>query len=264
MLKFHLIGNWPRGCVQCSIVSSTFQPADPIKKRIEESWAAAKMRLGDKLFDGPMCRLESSAIRDGVLQLNLSRTSYKPFLGTNLTGAHLADQVGSAAMANPVGMSCALISAEGFLMMGQRNDLVAYYPSRVHPFAGALEPHEPIDVFAEVQRELAEELSLNEQDITDIRCVALVEDLALRQPELIFLVRCALPDQQIAAQLDAGEHVATFVVEPDPAAAQAALVNRSLLTPVGAATLLVWGRYTFGNDWFESAYSGFTPAPPPR
>jgi hypothetical protein len=48
-------------------------------------------------------------------------------------------------------VSPALLTADGFLMMGRRNASVAYYPNRVHPFAGALDPGDA-DMFAAVRR----------------------------------------------------------------------------------------------------------------
>ena len=57
------------------------------------------------------------------------------------TGSRGGDNHGSAdCLANPVGVSPALLSADNFLIMGRRNASVAYYPNRIHPFAGALEP----------------------------------------------------------------------------------------------------------------------------
>lgn len=263
MLRFHLIGDFPPGRVCCGFVPSTFHPGRQVQSIIDTAWAAAKSRLGDKLFDGPMCRLESYQVAANALHLTLSRVSYKGFLGTNLAHSELAEEFGQEALANPVGLSCALVAADGFLMMGRRNSTVAYYPNRVHPFAGALEPEdggdrERTDVFAEVRRELKEELSFDGPDIADMRCMGLVEDRSLRQPELVFLVRSTLARGQIESQLDATEHQATYVVDPTRSAAEAALRERTLLTPVGTATLLLWGRVTLGVQWFGAAAAAFT------
>ena len=61
-----------------------------------------------------------------------------------------------------LGISVALISRDQRLVMGRRNERVAYYPGRIHPFAGALEPADELDIFAAVRRELQEELGLAE------------------------------------------------------------------------------------------------------
>jgi 8-oxo-dGTP pyrophosphatase MutT (NUDIX family) len=147
-----------------------------------------------------MCRLESWAFESGRVSFGLSRTSYKHFWGTNLTHPEYADRYGPGVMANPVGVSPALETADGFLLLGRRNALVAYYPTRVHPFAGCLEPSDAAageagasrgaatdgaapDVFAAVIRELAEELRLTAADVELVRLTGLVEDVRLRQPD---------------------------------------------------------------------------------
>jgi hypothetical protein len=173
-------GEWSPQRVTVTWSPSTRRILPEVECAIEQAWSAAQARLGDKLFDGSMCRLECWSASGDRLDLTLSHTSYRAFLGTNLFNAHLADTFGREVLANPVGLSTALQTADGYLVLGRRNDSVAYYPNRVHPFAGALEPAEPTDVFAEIRRELREELSLADADLTTIRCVGLAEDRSLR------------------------------------------------------------------------------------
>jgi hypothetical protein len=116
---------------------------------------------------------------------------------------------------------------------------VAYYPDRVHPFAGAIEPRDAVDVFGAVLRELREELSLVGSDVTGIRCVGLVEDNALRQPELVFLTRCALTGGQIEARVDRAEHHGAWAVRTDAGSIKQAVSDPSL-TPVAVAALMLF------------------------
>jgi 8-oxo-dGTP pyrophosphatase MutT (NUDIX family) len=203
------------------------------------------------LFDGPMCRLESFHA-GAKLELALSRTSYKPFLGTNLTHAQYADKYGGSALANAVGLSSALESSDGFLMLGRRNGAVAYYPGRVHPFAGALEPAAEVDVFADVRRELAEEVGLSGGDVAEIVCLGMAEDVSVRQPELIFRVGSTWTRARIERSLDAAEHQDCVAVEQRAETVAAALADPAL-TPIAVATLLLWGRGRFGAAWFDAA-----------
>src|SRR5262245_50331524 len=133
VLKFHAIGEWPRGRVRCQWVPSSFHPDADALNLIEQSWQSVNRRPGVHLFDGPMCRLEAFSSDADELRLSLSPVSYKPFLGTNLQNPQLAEKSGWQALANPLGVSCALLSSDGALMMGQRNQQVAYYPGRIHP-----------------------------------------------------------------------------------------------------------------------------------
>lgn len=218
---------------------------------IEASWREAGGRPGVHLFDGPMCRLERVNASADELRLTISRTSYKQFHGTNMTHPELP----RGELASPVGLSCALESADGYLLLGKRNDRVAYYPSRLHPFAGALEPGDggTPDVFAEVRRELEEELSLTPAEVAELTCVALIEDHALRQPELIFLARSHLARREIEARLDPGEHDAVVAVVPQEARVDELLAETERMTPVCAGAVLAWSATRFGPVWFADA-----------
>ncbi len=223
-----------------------------------------------------MCRLESYRATDAALDLTLSLTSYKMFMGTNMMNPHIADRFGRSALANPLGVSPALETADGYLMLGRRNARVAYYPSRVHPFSGCLEPVDggeaargvnesrsasagpaAPDVFATVRRELREELSLQESDLTEIRCAGFVEDESLRQLELMFRVKCTRTRAELERQVDQSEHNASLAVPATPVGIEPYLSDPQL-TPVAVAALLLWGRAALGAPWFEAAAARVT------
>ena len=253
MFTVRHVGDWPEGAIETRWAHASRPTVPEVEAAIDEAWASALARPGLHLFDGPMCRLESSSVApDGRLRLVLSTTSYKTFLGTNLTRPDFARQHGPQILANPVGVSALLETADAFLLLGRRSDAVAYYPGRVHPFAGALEPRDGADVFAAVRRELREELSLEPGDAGGLHCVGLVEDDALRQPELVFLARCRLARAQVEARLDPAEHRGVYAVPATREAVEAALPDPAL-TPVAAASLLLWGRLRIddGEHWFR-------------
>ena len=252
MLTYHAIGDWPAGQVQLAWTDRALRRIDPeVEQIIDDAWARVTARPGVHLFDGPMCRLESFEATPDALSLRLSPTSYKPFVGTNLQNPHLADRHGRDVMANPVGVSAALETGDGYMVLGRRNASVAYYPQRVHPFAGALEPRDGSSAFGAVYRELREVLSLDPQDVV-LRCTGLVEDRALRQPELIFLASTPLDRAAVERRLDQVEHDACWWVAARPDLVRASATDPAL-TPVGVASLLLAGRLRFGEDWFRAA-----------
>src|SRR5687767_2626134 len=159
VLTFHSLGDWPPGAVAARWAEKSRPIIPEVEALIDAAWAEAQRRAGVRLVDGPMCRLEAWSASPARLELVVAGGSYKPFLGTHLSHPEPADRFGPHALANPVGVSPALETSDGYLMLGRRNASVAYYPSRIHPFAGALDPRDRSDVFAAVRRELAEELS---------------------------------------------------------------------------------------------------------
>jgi 8-oxo-dGTP pyrophosphatase MutT (NUDIX family) len=250
ILRFHAAGRWAPAQVLIHRIDSSWRANTEIERLVDDAWHAATTRPGVNLFDGPMCRLESWDASPDCLSLNLSDTTYKRFLGTNLTHPDLADRFGQAVLANPVGVSPALLTADGFMMMGRRNATVAYYPNRVHPFAGALDPADA-DPFAAVRRELAEELSFADAAVGEVYCTGIAEDLAIRQPELIFVARTIRTRQEVEAAMDETEHDATWSAPATAEAIEAAVRSDESFTPVAIAAMLLYGRLAFGGEFFR-------------
>lgn len=189
------------------------------------------------------------------MSLSFSRTSYKSFFGTNLRNAARLKSFGPTAFASAVGVSPALISADGRFLMGRRNGSVAFYPEHVHPFSGALEPTPGLDVFAEIRRELREELNFSADDAGDVRVLGIAEDASIRQPELIAACVSRLSKREIEARLDDAEHTGVWSAVASPEAlATAATPGRdgTPFTPVARAALLLWGKHAFGERWFDN------------
>jgi hypothetical protein len=254
MLTIHVTGRWAEHHVRSQWTDSSRPVLPEVEAEIERAWSAAMSRPGIHLFDGPMCRLERWNATPEALTLTLSPTSYKTFLGTNMVNPHLADRHGASILANPAGTCVALESADGQLVLGRRNAKVAYYPNRVHPVAGALEPGDHGNVFETVRRELDEELHLRPEDVSDLVCLGILEDHRLQQPELMLRARANRSLAEIRSMLDETEHHAMIGVEMSPAAVAQCIVDPAL-TPVAVGALLLWGRETFGEEWFAANQS---------
>jgi len=243
MLTFHATGDWPEGAVHIRRAESTRATIPEVEAAIEKSWHEAKSRRpGANLFDGELCRLESFAAANESLELVISRTTYKAFFGTNISNPHLADRFGPHVLANPIGISCALVTCDDFIILGRRNSSVAHYPNRVHPFAGMLEQRESLDVFDEVRRELHEEISLLPGQLTDLRCIGILEDSSLRQPELIFSARTTRSRTELEAQVDVKEHGSAWATPANESSLRTAISNPGEFTPVAIGSLILWAR----------------------
>jgi hypothetical protein len=248
-------GDWTRERVRTRWVPSGLKPPPAVAELIERTWSEELRVPGVRLFDGPLCRLEAWRATGDALELDLSRTSYKPFLGTNGRHAELSRTHGESAMANAVGTSAAVVTSDGYLLFGERGPHVALYPNRVHPIGGCLEPAEHVDVIADMARELREELVVTDAEILDIRCVALGRDSALLQPELTFVARIAVARQELERRIDREEHRGSWCIPAEAGAIDHALCDGRPQTPLTRLTLLAYGAWAFGEEWF-SARSG--------
>ena len=223
----------PRTRLDVEVVSTTYLPHPDANA---DAWRDAKARLGDKLFDGPMCRFEGLTLNAGGFRLRVSRTSYRGFIETNLFGPRTLP---TDALARPIGVSVALETADRHLVLGRRGDGVAYYPNRTHPFAGSLEWSERpggIDPFADCRRELREELGLADDEVHDLALTGVAEDLDLRHPELIFAARTTLDVPALRRRLDRAEHDAVAAFPATQRGVETALADDAL-TPVARAAV---------------------------
>lgn len=237
MLKYLVTGRWGPGGVAARFVHGTRRETAASRAAIAGAWQRVGADPRVKLFDGPMCRLEAFAVEhSGALRLDLSPTSYRVFLGTNLHGPR---DLPIETLANPLGVSPALQTSDGFLLFGRRNASVAYYPHRLHPFSGSLEPppdERALDIFSECRRELAEELNLAAGDVTDLLLLGIVEDTQIRHPELILHARTTLDRAGLERRLDPMEHAGIHAVPANREGVAAALEDASF-TPVARAAL---------------------------
>jgi 8-oxo-dGTP pyrophosphatase MutT (NUDIX family) len=250
MIRILQTGIWSAEQLSVRWTDNTRRIVEEVESAIDNAWATALARPKVHLFDGPMCRLETWRATKDHLALTISKSSYRIFVGTNMAHPEFADLYGAQVMANPVGVSPALLTSDGQLLLGRRSATVAYYPSRVHPFAGCMEPKDP-DPFAAILRELKEELSLEKEDLQEINCIGIAEDASLRQPELIFSVRIAVTRARIEAQLDPVEHHSIWAIPAEQDRIAIALKQDQQLTPVARAALLLWGRQTLGQEWYD-------------
>ena len=251
MVAYHLTGRWLPGSVETRFVPSTRIDTETSRCSIERAWERVNADPKVHVFDGPMCRLEGFGSlpappdKPSRLRLELSMTTYRVFLGTNLHGPR---DLPTETLASPVGVSPALQTCDGFLLFGRRNQRVAYYPHRLHPFSGALEPPPNggnVDIFEECRRELAEELNLAASEIPQVELMGIVEDARIRYPELILHARTNLSREDVTARLNAAEHDGLVAVPAEPACIEVALSDAAY-TPVGRAALTLFAHQCLG------------------
>lgn len=239
MLDHLLTLDRPIRNVEVTWAPSSRQSSDEIEHAIESAWQAKATQPGVNLFDGPMCRLEGYQRLGDTVHLTLSTTSYRVFLGTNLYGNRSWP---IEALSNPIGVSPALITTDGKLAFGIRNASVAYYPHRLHPFSGALEPPTgglPLDIFAESRRELGEELHLAAEEISDLALLGIVRDRDIRHPELILYAKTSLASDELRNRVDPDEHCGIVFIDSADGFAGATIPCEPTPVATAAMTLFV-------------------------
>ncbi len=233
-----------------------------VESAINATWDAIeheRAAVGQQLYNGRLARLVSWTACDNAAKLTVADTDYKSFLGTNLHNAHLHATFGDACFANAIGTSALILTRDGCIVMGRRSTKVAFHAGYLHTIGGMLEEPDrdgdTYDVFAAMRREIREELNITDDEITDVRCTGLVRDTTIIQPELIFDAAVNLTVDQIRERFNAEtdeEHSALESVREDPEAVLPFIDNAGKIAPIAVAALMLHGRLTWGNTWYEN------------
>ncbi len=259
------VGQFDRDRVQVRWSDSRRPTNEQIEAAIEEAWAE-QSRLaaaeGRTLYDGRLCRVINCETQEAAMLVTLGDVSYKEFVGTNLTNAQLRYVHGAEVLANPLGVSAAVVTGDGFVLLGRRSNKVFSNAGCVHPIGGIMEkpadPGQAPDPFEAMTDELFEELALPAKAITRNVCLGVVRAKRIVQPEMVFEVHVrsgveAIRDRAARAA-DASEHDELVPIRDHPAAVVTYIEkNYAQLTPVAMATLLLHGQRHWGIGWFATA-----------
>lgn len=217
---------------------------------------------GYHLYNGRIVRLLRYRVEDNRLLMEGGPSDFAHFIGTNYLNYHRASEFGWDTFSNPIGVSGILITRDGWILYGRRNERVACHPGYVQAFGGSLEVQElqadgTFDAFACVLRELEEEAGVRDCDVTEITCIGLARDRQIRQPELIFDVQVRQSREEMADRLrhddPEQEHAEMVTCRDEPDAIVPFIRTAGLISPVSVGALFLHGRRRFGDDWYEQA-----------
>jgi hypothetical protein len=161
----------------------------PQNDEIDRVWQS---RLSDNpsLFDGLQVRLDSWQVDEERLILHTSLTSYREFLGTNLSHPDWTE----ASLANPIGVSGLVFTSDGYIILGVRSADLGEYSGYIDTIGGNLSPslhvtNNMIDPFKAFSSEVEEELSIESGQIESGVIVGLWRNVETMRPELVFRTR---------------------------------------------------------------------------
>jgi hypothetical protein len=234
-----------------------------IDRLIDRAWSQATdlaRRTGRTLYDGQLCRLIDHTIDGRTLHLVAGAVSFREFLGTNYAHPHLVHTAGPEVLANPLGVSAAVVASDGFLVLARRSDQVTWHGGIVHPIGGIVELNDagrPPHPFDAIVSELREETGAPRPRAGAIVCLGLVRDRSLWQPELVFRIEVDSDVRTLRASARAAveghEHAELLAVRDRPTSAVSFIERHAAeTTPVALATLLLHGLNRWGSGWFAT------------
>jgi 8-oxo-dGTP pyrophosphatase MutT (NUDIX family) len=163
-------------------------------------------------------------------------------------------------LADPLGVSVAVVTGDGQLIVQKRSEHVFEYPGFFHVCGGNVEPTDVAGpdapgVFAAARRELAEELGIGSPELVDLVCLGLAENRESHKPDLLFEAKVSLPAAAFASVRNA-EYSEIVVIGGGDGLTAFLTDHAARFSPAGLACLLAVGRHRFGEKWFEDAVGG--------
>lgn len=213
-------------------------------------------RQGRQPRNDELLRLADLVATPDRLSLALGSTDYRQFVGTR-SGVAPAEPLRGDGLANPLGTSVVAVTADGHVLVARRPGTSDINPGRWFLVGGFLEPSDLTDgggVFGGAEREVREELGLDAQDISGMRCTGLVYDEVVLHPELCFTTSLSLDLDDVRRRRGDGELPAVEGVPADAEGLTSWLVAEgSTVVPTAAASVLLYGRHRFGRPWYDEA-----------
>jgi len=259
----HFLQTYPMDALTVSWHDSPCEPPVDVVELIERSWVVAQAeaaRHGRDLFPGRMTRLIRWSAETSSLHLDLGPTDYRAFVGTNLRHPELAGRFGTDALANPLGLSVAVITADNQILLQKRSEHVFEFPGFFHVGGGNVEPidvasPDATGIIASIHRELDEELAISAHQITRTLCLGLAENAMFRKPDLLIATWVSLSADVLASRTNAEYSELVFLAD-DSSLSEFLIANAHTISPAGIACLLALGWQRHGVDWFDTHLAG--------
>ena len=254
-----LTGHFDSSAVSVQFRNRMLAMTPRLQPLIDAHWQqqlATARNDGRTLFDGEMLRLDAYRCNElngrDCLDLQMSKTKYSQFVGTNLNIERHSLLDDSTRWSNPLGLSALVVCKDKKILLGQRGKGTFLYSGFWHTFGGMadmrdVDSNANVSLFDVIQRELNEELGIAASDVTRLLSMGLVRDRAILQPEMIFEAHVAMSSADIISRatspLDRSSGIDNehdrFCAIDDNAPSVDAFVKSypTQITPVALATL---------------------------
>jgi hypothetical protein len=177
---------------------------------IDASWEHAKkeaIQHGWTLFNGKLFSLLNHQVRQGSLNLLLGETDYKELLGTHFSIQEGQGSTEEAQLSNGIAVCTTLITEDNSIILGRRSQHVHTGRGLLHVCAGHPDPDQLLSVeeilagenlfCSAMKKEIQEEFSIKEDEISNMVCLGLVRSMDHLKPEVIFKTYLEIPGREI-------------------------------------------------------------------
>lgn len=181
-------GEFSSDQVQITYREGRIQQHEEALQFISTKWKKAQAE-NSELFNGRLYRLDNHTVTKNLLQLSVSDTDYKEYVGTR--DIDFVNKFGMEFTSNPISVGIVLITLDNKIILGRRTNDVDIEKSKIAVMAGYADPsldckeNKP-DLFYAVKREVSEELLIDMNSISNLKSLGLVYNSCRNQTYMPF------------------------------------------------------------------------------
>lgn len=205
----------------------------------------------------PLYRLEEVVTASPTaLVVATTTTDYADFLLSNVEHPEWRHERGDAAMADPIGVSALLRTADGEVIYGRRSGRTHDSPGAFHVLPSG-HPHPPETITEAIENELVGEVGIALTDVIDASVTGVVRAAGTGKPEITMRLTTRLSTDELSGRrADAVERwefaeVVALRWERETVTRWLRDHSRTCVAP-GLAAVALAGRIDFGDAWFEA------------
>jgi 8-oxo-dGTP pyrophosphatase MutT (NUDIX family) len=177
-------GNFYPGSINICYVSRRIHQTRDAVKFIESKWSDFVNKTSIA-FNGKLFRVDGyNTVENNLIELNLSDTDYKEFVGTR--DHEFIRRFGRENAAIPLSVGAVIVTKDNKIVLGKRAKDIDIGKSKISVAAGYLDPEKDIvnsansdntlDIFSGIKREIYEETGVTNRDIVGLACMGLIDN----------------------------------------------------------------------------------------
>lgn len=270
MLDFQILvpGPFTRPDLDVTYHSGAGEPrSNEATGQIDEAWEQHLVncaRDGLPAFNGSLFRLNGYALDQGKMLIELGDTSFREYVGTSIADFYIAYP--EAWVGNPLAVCITLVTKDQKILVEKRTTLTRYR-APFHVIGGFMEREKDFyegrpDPFMAITREVKEELGLGLFPDEPV-ALGLVQNLWIRHPEIVFSCRLRESFEDVKGILGRSttdDEIDELQIVEDTSDDLSSFMrnHHGFFTASGEACLLLYGRQTYGEDWYTSLLQELT------
>lgn len=230
--------------VQISYNDTSIHRNQDVLDYIKKQWNET-IKQQPSMFAGNLVSVQKNNSDYKYIRLDTIHTTYDDFYITKTKDFQkiFPNEINS----NPLSVGCILVTNDNYLVFGIRNNKLAMAPGKTTVVSGMVDDSDiidmkSVDLFGCIRREIEEEIGVKSNEIHDLLCIGLVDNLDQLHTYIPFFGRIDISFAKINERENDGELTEILKIENSEKMVVETLENNSNLSDVTGPTLQIYQK----------------------